>query len=271
MVCARTMLNKYKVVPNICRARRARPNALMIWRQNAEGGSVETIHTMPWTEMALRLGCAVFAGALVGMEREHHGRAAGLRTTILVCVAASMAMIMSEVLFIEASAAAEGGWRPDPARLAAGILTGMGFLGAGVVMKEGRVVRGVTTAAALWFTTIIGLAFGGGLYLLGSAGVAVAILTLFLLPVFGKRIRNDWYGSVQVTLKMEGATDLEVKAYIEQLGVTIKDVELDYNVERQQRTILCRIKYKKSDVFELSTRVVSNIISCDGVIDVRWV
>lgn len=261
MVRVLSILNKYAVMPNI---RRATVGAV---RGRSFMGN---IYTMPLTEMAMRMGCAFLAGALIGMEREHHGRAAGLRTTILVCVAAAMAMILSEALFIQAAADAVGGWRPDPARLAAGILTGMGFLGAGVVMKEGRVVRGVTTAAALWFTTVIGLTFGGGLYVLGFAGVAVAILTLFLLPAFEKHISNDWYGSVEVTLRMDGMTDVDVKTHIEQLGVTIMDVELNYNVERQQRTIRCRIKYKKSDALELSTRVVSNIISCDGVIAVKW-
>ena len=232
---------------------------------------METIHIMPWTEMAIRLGCAVLAGTLVGMEREHHGRAAGLRTNILVCVAAAMAMILSEMLFMQAAAVTSSGWRPDPARLAAGILTGIGFLGAGVIMKEGRVVRGVTTAAALWFTTVLGLTFGGGLYVLGFAGLTVAILTLFSLPFLEHRISNDWYGSIEVTLGMGGMTDAEIKTHIEQLGVTIKDVELTYNLERQQRTIWCRIKYKKSGVFELSTRVVNNIISCDGVVNVKWV
>src|SRR5690606_29104215 len=118
-------------------------------------------HALPWEVVLLRLGLAAMAGAIVGLERESHGRAAGLRTTMLVCVSAAVAMLVSHALFV-ASTGPGISWRPDPARLAAGILTGMGFLGGGAIIREGNMVRGVTTAAALWFVTVLGLAFGSG-------------------------------------------------------------------------------------------------------------
>ncbi len=223
------------------------------------------------SDVALRLALATIAGSLIGLERENHGRAAGLRTTVLVCIAAAVAMILSDKMYTEASQAVGAGWRPDPARLAAGILTGMGFLGAGVIMKEGRVVRGVTTAAALWITTIIGLTIGAGLIWLGLAALGLSLVILFVLPYCERFILNDWYGTVEVTVRMDGMSDSEIKNRIEQLGVEIKAVELNYDLTRNQRTICCRIKYKKGDVFELSTRVVSNIIDCEGVVDVKWV
>src|SRR5262245_24444538 len=97
-------------------------------------------------EMFLRVIVAFIAGALIGWERESHGRPAGLRTTILACVASAVAMIVSEVLFVESASTvtASGSWRPDPARLGAGILTGIGFLGAGTILKHDDAVRGVT-------------------------------------------------------------------------------------------------------------------------------
>src|SRR2546423_14039656 len=89
----------------------------------------------------LRLLAAFGAGLVVGWERESHGRPAGLRTTILACVASAMAMIISEVLFAESAAAQPPiSWRPDPARLGAGILTGIGFLGAGTVLRHANFV-----------------------------------------------------------------------------------------------------------------------------------
>src|SRR5690606_37945306 len=119
-----------------------------------------------WDAVLLRLGLAALGGAIIGLERESHGRAAGLRTTMLVCIGSAAAMLISERL-LAAHTVPGSAWRPDPARLAAGILTGMGFLGAGAILREGNMVRGITTAAALWFVTILGLAFGSGEILIG--------------------------------------------------------------------------------------------------------
>src|SRR5687767_11638718 len=94
------------------------------------------------SDVVLRLLAATVAGALVGIERESHGRPAGLRTSILTCVAAAMAMIISEFLFYESIGEASVNWRPDPARLGAGILTGIGFLGAGTILRHNNVIRG---------------------------------------------------------------------------------------------------------------------------------
>src|SRR4051812_6391896 len=139
--------------------------------------------------MLLRLGLAVLAGVVVGYERESHGRAAGLRTTMLTCVAAAAAMILSTSIYEGANIAIN--WRPDPTRIAAGILTGIGFLGAGAIVREGKTVRGVTTAAVLWFVTIIGMAFGAGQIVLGLLGLCVALGTLFVLPGVEAGIKND--------------------------------------------------------------------------------
>src|SRR5882724_4853546 len=107
---------------------------------------------LTFSEILLRILCAFFAGFIVGFERSERGRPAGLRTTILTCVVSAMVMIISEKLFVESGAAVAGGnWRPDPARLGAGVLTGIGFLGAGTIMRQENIVRGVTTAACLWF------------------------------------------------------------------------------------------------------------------------
>jgi putative Mg2+ transporter-C (MgtC) family protein len=112
-------------------------------------------------DVLLRLGLSFVAGAVLGLERESHGRAAGLRTTTLACVAACLAMMLAH-FFVRDPMFRSMNWRPDPGRLAAGILTGIGFLGAGVIVREGTTVRGVTTAAVLWYVTILGLVFGSG-------------------------------------------------------------------------------------------------------------
>src|SRR5688572_16880475 len=112
---------------------------------------------LSWNDVLLRLGLACVAGLVLGFERERQGRAAGLRTTLLACVASTLAMLLAHHFVIEYAASGSNAWRPDPGRLAAGILTGIGFLGAGVIMRHGALVRGVTTAAVLWYATILGL------------------------------------------------------------------------------------------------------------------
>lgn len=135
-------------------------------------------------EILLRLVLAVAAGGLIGLEREIHGRAAGFRTHILVCLGSTLIMLLSIYGFPEVS----GPWSRDPARLAAQVVSGIGFLGAGTILREGLSIRGLTTAASLWVVAGIGLAIGSGFYLAAVFTTALAVLTLvnkleqFLIP-----------------------------------------------------------------------------------------
>src|SRR4051812_39221483 len=127
-----------------------------------------------------RLLAAVAAGALIGYERSYHGRPAGFRTHTLVCTASSLLMLVTvyEAHWVRA---ANEMVRLDPTRLAQGIMTGIGFLGAGVIIKEGLSVRGLTTAASIWITAAIGILAGIGFYF---PLVVSVILTLGVLSLF---------------------------------------------------------------------------------------
>src|SRR4026207_1071391 len=113
--------------------------------------------------MVLRFLAALLAGALIGYERSYHGRPAGFRTHALVCTASSLLMLVTvyEAHWVRATADLV---RLDPTRMAQGIMTGIGFLGAGVIMKDGLSVRGLTTAASIWITAAIGILTGIGFY-----------------------------------------------------------------------------------------------------------
>src|SRR5215510_11777595 len=113
-------------------------------------------------EMLLRLLAALLAGACIGYERSFHGRPAGLRTHVLVCLASAVLMLVTvyEAYWVRTTGEA----RLDPTRMAQGIMTGIGFLGAGVIVKEGLNVRGLTTAASIWITAAIGVLAGVGLF-----------------------------------------------------------------------------------------------------------
>jgi putative Mg2+ transporter-C (MgtC) family protein len=133
-------------------------------------------------EAMLRLLLAAAAGALVGLEREVRGRQAGFRTNLLVALGSALVMLVSIQM-------ARIGWRPpaplnitvDPARIAYGVMTGIGFLGAGAILKHGGWVRGLTTAAAMWCVAAIGLASGLGMYLLAIFATLVVLAALWVL------------------------------------------------------------------------------------------
>jgi len=134
-----------------------------------------------WTDIALRLLLTMLAGAIIGFDRGARGHAAGFRTTILVALAAAIAMIQANILLPLAGKTSESFSVMDLMRLPLGILTGVGFIGAGTIVRKGDLVTGVTTAATLWLVTVIGLCFGGGQLALGAAATALAVVTLWIL------------------------------------------------------------------------------------------
>ncbi len=126
----------------------------------------------------LHLSLAVLAGGLIGLERTYHGRPAGFRTHTLVCTASSLLMQLTLFQWEMVAGMPLETVRIDPTRMAQGIMTGIGFLGAGVVLKDGLTVRGLTTAASIWITAAIGILAGGGFYFAAIAGTLVTLGTL---------------------------------------------------------------------------------------------
>lgn len=126
-------------------------------------------------EICLRLACAMLVGLVIGTEREYTHRPAGMRTHILVALGACVISVTGELLF---NHYATLGATPDPARLSAQVVTGVGFLGAGTIMREGPTVKGLTTAASLWAVACLGLAAGFGYYVLAIFGMIFIFVTL---------------------------------------------------------------------------------------------
>ncbi|TDV21049.1 MgtC/SapB family protein [Paraburkholderia caballeronis] len=131
-----------------------------------------------WPDFALRLAIAAVAGTLIGLNRGESGNAAGLRTTLLVCLAACIAMMQVNVLLTQHGKPADSFVSLDLMRLPLGILSGVGFIGAGSILHREGLVRGVTTAATMWFVTVIGLCAGGGQYALAIAGTVLGLVVL---------------------------------------------------------------------------------------------
>ncbi len=228
------------------------------------------VSALDWKEVLIRVGFAMMAGLILGLERESHGRAAGLKTTILACVASCLAMILSEDFYRESFNQAAGMMRPDRARLAAGILTGIGFLGAGAIIRQGNLVRGVTTAAVLWFITILGLAFGSGHILIGVIGTCIAIFALYALPHMEQHVKKDFYATVTVVLGLNGISDESLRKRLEDLGVRVQRIYFDYDVAGATRTIHLDVKLRRNDIFNLSRQVAESLTACPGVTRVKW-
>jgi putative Mg2+ transporter-C (MgtC) family protein len=125
-----------------------------------------------------RILAAVFVGALIGFERSFHGRPAGFRTHALVCAASALLMLVTVYQSEWMTSVPMDAIRTDPTRMSQGIMTGIGFLGAGVIMKEGLTVRGLTTAASIWITSALGILVGIGFYMPAAIGTAATLLVL---------------------------------------------------------------------------------------------
>jgi putative Mg2+ transporter-C (MgtC) family protein len=140
-----------------------------------------------------RVAAAVAIGAAIGFERTFHGRPAGFRTHALVCVASALLMLVTVFQTEWMTAVPLDAIRTDPTRMAQGIMTGIGFLGAGVIFKEGLTVRGLTTAASIWVTAAIGILVGIGFYLAALVGTVAALLILSGFRIVEMRLPSEFY------------------------------------------------------------------------------
>jgi putative Mg2+ transporter-C (MgtC) family protein len=148
----------------------------------------------------LRLLLAAVLGGLIGLERDIHGRAAGLRTNLLVCLGAALFMLISLAVAATGNGpdTAAAGMRSDPGRIAAQIITGIGFLGAGAIIKSGFSVHGLTTAACLWLVAGIGMAAGAGYFELALVVTAVSLLSLLTLNRLERLFAKDTYRILEI-------------------------------------------------------------------------
>ena len=183
------------------------------------------IWTSEYAQIALHLVIALGAGGIVGLERSYHGRPAGFRTHALVCLASCMLMIVTVYQDTWFSAYSLERISVDPTRMAQGIMTGIGFLGAGVIMREGLTVRGLTTAASIWITAGIGIMIGVGFYF--PAGIATA-LTLIVLSVFRwieRKMPIEFYANLTVAFARNAALpEPELRGMVERQGFVVANM-----------------------------------------------
>lgn len=182
----------------------------------------------PWVDTVLRLGLAALLGGLIGLDREASGKPAGFRTNILICVGAALLTELS--IDIAERWFRVYGTVADPGRIAAQIVSGIGFLGAGTIIQSRAGVRGLTTAATIWVVAAIGMAVGGGGYTLAISATVGVVLTLVLLT----RV-EAWLApravderTVRVAFREQGpACFARVEALLEERNIRIRSVDIE--------------------------------------------
>lgn len=175
-------------------------------------------------DITLRLFVACILGGLIGLERESLDRPAGFRTHILVCVGSALIMIVSMYAF-----AAVESTNKDPGRIAAQVVSGIGFLGAGTIIKEGSTVKGLTTAASLWVVSGIGLAIGSGFYFAGIIATAMVFLTLVLFGRLEKRLSfNINLCRLKIIIQDRPGQLGKIGVFLGQYNISIKNVTMNH-------------------------------------------
>ena len=221
--------------------------------------------TLTWFDLTLRLGLTLFAGAVIGFNRGERGRPAGLRTTMLVCLAASLSMIEVNELLGVSGKAPNSYVVLDLMRLPLGILSGMGFIGAGAIIHRENLAVGVTTAATLWFTTMLGLCIGGGQLGLGLVALAIGMVILCGLKWVEEHGGRDRLGTLIVVFETPGMNEGEVVRILDAKGYHVrlwKELSLAQNSLRREAH--CEVQWHErknetippSFIDELAKRVV---------------
>ena len=204
-------------------------------------------------EAVIQLALAALCGGLVGLEREVRGRQAGFRTNLLVCVGSALVMIVSNHV-------ARVPWphydgvvvTVDPARIAYGVMGGIGFLGAGTIVQNRGNVRGLTTAAGLWCVAALGLAAGLGMYTLTFAASLMVLATLWFLEYFSRLLPNVHYRCVIIRARWEPGCVGRVVGWLKSSDFKVHDVHFQRTAELSEVDVEARVSFsRKKMMYEL--------------------
>lgn len=213
-------------------------------------------------EVILRLLLSAVLGGFIGLEREIHGRPAGFRTHLLVSLGACVFTVTSIYFY----AIYRGTAVVDPSRVAAQVVTGIGFLGAGAIIREKASIRGLTTAACLWVASAVGVACGLGLYSVSAVVTLVAIGSLLLLKKVEGGLRRDTYNAVKVwSMDLEGQMP-RIEKLLEGFNLQMLNACVEHDLEKQEIFLEFEIKLTDRHV---AYRMIDGIIAIEGIRKVR--
>lgn len=225
--------------------------------------------TLTWSDIAIRLAYTLIAGVLVGFDRDERGKAAGIRTNVLVCLAASLSMILANGMLGTSGKNQSSFSVLDLMRLPLGILSGMGFIGAGAILRKGEMVLGVTTAATLWMVTMLGLCFGAGKILLGTAGLVLTLFTLWVLKIVENHMSQDHRGSLCVVTGSE-ALSRELPALVKQSGLQLHTWTVDVSRAKERVVVQCELRWRAPRQEHGEPAVINALRQRPDVERLRW-
>jgi putative Mg2+ transporter-C (MgtC) family protein len=223
---------------------------------------------LSWLDVALRIGLAGVLAGSIGLERELRDREAGLRTHLLVGVGSALFTLVSAYGFSDFRYGIDTGFTLDPTRISAQIVTGIGFLCAGAIIRQGLSVRGLTTAATLWVVAAIGMAAGAGYYSGAVLTTVLVLVALWPLRIVAHRlvvaIRPE-EGRLVVELP-PGSSAVPVLAELERLGTRVDQLEIED--EEHRRSVAATVRLRDR---QLAPEVVAALSELEGVRRVEWV
>jgi len=200
---------------------------------------------LSWSEIALRLALTVVVGVVVGYNRSQHGKIAGMSTSVLVCLAASVAMIQVNLLLPTAGRLPTSFVMNDLMRLPLGILTGVGFIGAGAIMRRENLVVGVTTAATLWLLTVIGLCLGGGQIVLGLVAAVLCLFALWALKAIENHLRLQHRATLRLELESQGPEEEAIRERLTKGGLKIGGARVRVLRDTARRDLRFEVRYMR--------------------------
>jgi putative Mg2+ transporter-C (MgtC) family protein len=225
---------------------------------------------LEWSDIALRLLLTFVGGTVIGLNRGERGRPAGLRTILLVCLAASFSMLFANALLSTKGKTPDSFIQLDVMRLPLGVLSGMGFIGAGAIVRQGSLVVGLTTAATLWFVTVMGLCFGGGQLVLGISALAVGLGVLWGLKAVEIRTKRDQRGILILTVAPDGPADEDVRSVLREQDYTVDASGLVYSKEPGHWQLVYELTWRAYPREAQYPRFVDDLTHRAGVVRVDW-
>lgn len=223
--------------------------------------------TVTGADIAIRLLAALMAGGLIGFDRSMRGRIAGLRTTILMCLAAAGAMIEANLMLEVTGKTAQSFTMMDALRFPLGILSGIGFIGAGTILRRGNLVTGVTTAATMWLITVIGLILGAGYIVFGAAMTLIAFLVLTILKGVEPRLKREHRSHLILQLGGTGPSDRAIRDRIRGAGYTISSFAVRHG---EIRRIECHLEWYSAKAQDRTPELVEQLANDADILAVEW-
>jgi len=225
---------------------------------------------LPWSDVLLRLVLTVVAGILLGYNRSEHGKAAGMRTMLLVCLAASVAMIQVNILLVMAGRSPDSFVMNDLMRLPLGILTGVGFIGGGAILRRGNLVVGVTTAATIWLGTVIGLCLGGGQIALGCVATLLGLFALWVLKWVEGSLRQERYAHLAIVFDASGPGETEIRHRLGNAGLSIVKCDVSVDALNKHRTLDFEVREFRRATDIQPPSLVDEFARESGVVKLQW-